>query len=137
MKRKTATFALIISSLCTAACSSLQISRQDQCVSVDRALSEINDTNGTQIAVCGFLKYEFEDKNLYVSKRDANQQLFRNCISLGKASDYSGDLEKLNGKWVRVTGLATSKICPADSICQAACSDSGVYVRTVETIPKP
>jgi len=55
-------------------------------------------------------------------------------MSVGKAKEYSGDLGKFDGKWVRVSGRVVEKFCPSGVICPAACSDFGIFVDTVEEI---
>lgn len=116
--------------LSTSACSSM-MADQSQCVSVDSVLSHISSTNGSDISVCGFLKYEFEDRNLYASEKDAEAQASRNCISLGKVEDFSEDISSFSGQWVRVSGVASSKFCPMGTLCPASCSDTGIFVKSI------
>lgn len=132
---KLTTLALALSLLVTAACSSMDVSARDQCVTVDRALSDISSINGTDVAVCGVLKYEFEDRNLYASEKVAKQQSDQHCLSLGNAEGLSGDLEKMNGQWVRISGLATSDFCPEGTLCTASCSDAGIFVKAIDSLP--
>lgn len=127
---------LVLSMACTS-CSSMNELAGDQCVSVDRLLTDISSRNGTEVAVCGLLKYELEDRNLYASARFAEQQSNQHCLSLGKAERFSGDLEKLDGQWVRIIGLATSNFCPEGTLCTASCSDTGLFVRAIAPLQNP
>lgn len=134
MITKSSTLVLALFLLFTGACSSIDISAEDQCLTIDRVLVEISQFSATDIAVCGVLKYEFEDRNLYASQKLAKQQTDQHCISLGRAKDFSGDLEKFNGQWVRIFGLATSDFCPEGTLCTASCSDTGIFVKSIERI---
>lgn len=137
MMTKLMALVLALFLLCTGACSSMGVSARDQCVTVDRALSDISSTNGTDVEVCGVLKYEFEDRNLYASEKVAKQQSDQRCLSLGKAEGFSGDPEELNGQWVRISGLATSDFCPEGTLCTASCSDVGIFIKGIGPLRNP
>lgn len=107
---------------------------QAQCLSVDEALASIASANGAEVSVCGWLRYEAEDKNLYNSASDRWEDSDDHCLSLGRGHGFTEDLAPLSGRRVRVTGVATSSFCPADAICMASCSESGIFAQSVEPL---
>lgn len=113
-------------------CASMD-SSQAQCSTVEQLLAETSWNGGT-VAVCGFLKYDFEDKNLYSSKNAATEMSRDNCVSLGLAKGFAESLSGYSGRWVRVSGLATSDFCPAGTICSASCSATGIFVTGIDEL---
>jgi len=107
---------------------------QARCLSVDEALATIGTANGTEVSVCAWLRYEAEDKSLYNSASDRWENSDDRCLSLGRAQGFTEDLGSLSGRRVRVTGVATATFCPADAICQASCSESGIFARSIEPL---
>lgn len=100
------------------------------CVSVVEARNMIG--RGERVdSMCGYLRYGFEDKNLYDSKGAANQQDSSKCISVGIGPAFAGDLNAFDGKWVVVSGSVVDHFCPEGVICPSACSDVGVFIDQV------
>lgn len=122
---------IVLHSLAANSCSMLEASER-QCVSVHRVLADAELLDGEDVAVCGVLRYEFEDRNLYASEQAAREQSDDACLALGMAEGFSGNLGKLNGETVRILGLATSDFCPEGTLCTASCSDTGVFVKAIE-----
>jgi hypothetical protein len=113
--------------------SCVSIAPKSDCLTVDQVRSLGRNEN---VSVCGQLTYGFENKNLYASREDAEKFKFKHCIAVGLADKFdSSQLVEMSGKWVRVTGLLTQQSCPKDSICPAACSNVGIFVKTVEVVP--
>lgn len=117
---------------CVAAGARKDIHEEPQCVSVDQALSSIGSAEGDVVSVCGFFKYEFEDKNLYSTERAARDQSSKHCLAIGKREGFSEDLSAWTGQRVRISGILTADFCPPGTLCPAACSNSGVFVETIE-----
>lgn len=124
---------ILVAVLGLSACSTIGAS--DRCLSVEQALSAIDDeSSATRVSVCGFLKYEFEDKNLYLSQDAAESRPHRECLAIGLAKGFSQDLSQFNKQQVRVTGRAASDICPEGTLCLASCPNAGIYVESVHMI---
>jgi hypothetical protein len=127
----------IVFSMTTASCVNRQLSSTDNtpsCQDVDDVLANISSINGAEVTVCGWLRYEPEDKNLHASASGRLAKSENHCLSLGRLVGFTADLSSLNGRKVRVAGTATASFCPTDSICMASCSDSGIFVRSVDLL---
>lgn len=122
---------LVLPLLGAVSCSSMGQSGGEGCENVRQVLSNSTSVSGTDVAVCGVIRYEFEDKNLYASKAAAKKQSDDDCISLGKADEFVGDLERLSGQWVRVSGTVITNFCPEGTLCTSSCSDTGVLVKEI------
>lgn len=111
------------------------VGRNDaQCLSVDDALAQVGALNGTPVAICGWLRYESEDKNLYATATDRWEDSDDHCLSVGRSEGFTTDLASLSGRRVRVTGVATSSFCPADTICMASCSSTGIFAQSIDPL---
>lgn len=124
--------AVVILAFGISSCASMD-SSQVQCSTVESLLAAPS-WNGGDVVVCGFLKYDFEDKNLYGSKDAAAEMSREKCVSLGLAKGFAGNLSAYSGRWVRVSGLATSDFCPAGTICTASCSTTGIFVTGIDDL---
>src|SRR5690606_10990238 len=72
----------------------------ESCRSIDYVRANIEQLDGSEVTVCGYLKYEFEDKNLYESPRAAKQYSDKQCLSLGTREGAVVDLSSLSEQWV-------------------------------------
>jgi hypothetical protein len=106
----------------------------DQCLNVDSALNRIKALDGNIVTVCGVLKYEFEDINLYQSNGDAKEYSRDHCLSLAMPVDSRQNFSAMSGKRVRIEATATAAFCPEGTICAASCSSSGLMVKTLTSI---
>jgi hypothetical protein len=106
----------------------------ESCKSIDYVRANIEQLDGSEVAVCGYLKYEFEDKNLYESPKAAKQYADKQCLSLGTREGAGVDLSSLSERWVRISGIAAADFCPKDTICSSSCSKIGVFVKKVKPV---
>ena len=104
------------------------------CNSVDDIITEAATLAGHDVPVCGYLNYRFENENLFANERAALRHDKNRCISVGLAGGFSEDLSAFNGKYVHILGKVTTDICQPGNVCLAACSDTGVYVKSVRLL---
>lgn len=126
------TSGLVSVMLIASSCTSVNPSNYGGCQSVDQVLADAERLNGQEAAVCGVLKYEFEDQNLYATQKAAGRQSDTHCLSLGFVEGISDDLSSLNGRSVLVFGTVTTDFCPEGILCTASCSDTGIFVKAVQ-----
>lgn len=129
MKLIALAMALLSASLTS--CAPAKPFNHEPCRSVDQVLSEIKALNGQEVTVCGVLRYEFEDRNLYANQRAARQRSDTHCLAIGLAQGFSEDLSLLSDRPVWISGTATSDFCPEGTLCTAACSDTGIFVKAI------
>lgn len=125
---------VVLLTIGASACSVTPGFEAESCRSIDYVKANIEQLNGSEVAVCGYLKYEFEDKNLYESSKAARQYSDEQCLSLGTREGASVDLSSLSDRWVRIRGIATADFCPEDTICSLSCSKIGVFVKDVKLV---
>jgi hypothetical protein len=113
------------------ACSNLPAVR-NECHSVKYVRDNSQRLDGSEISVCGYLRYEFEDKNLYSSRKAAANSSDKYCIAVGRRAEAKVDLSALNGKSVRIHGVVTAKACPEGAVCAAACSQTGIAAMRID-----
>lgn len=123
--------AVALLSISLTSCAPTKPFNHEPCRSVDQFLSEIKALNGQEIAVCGVLRYEFEDRSLYVNQRAAKRRSDAHCLAIGLAQGFSEDLSLLSDRPVWISGTATSDFCSEGPLCTAACSDTGIFVKAV------
>jgi len=100
---------------------------------VDTVIMRSAELSGQRILVEGYLKYEFEDHNLYAAQRYALEWSRDHCISIGLSRNAEPDLESASGQWVIITGILSNEFCPPNSICTFSCSQRiGVFVENVQ-----
>jgi hypothetical protein len=128
------TICVVMLTIGASACSVTPDFEAESCRSIDYVKANIEQLDGSEVAVCGYLKYEFEDKNLHESPKAAKQYSDRQCLSLGTREGASIDLSSLTDRWVRVSGIATAGFCPKDTICSSSCSKIGVFVKEVKSV---
>lgn len=116
------------------ACSVMPDFSAEDCTSIDYVKANIEQLHGSEVAVCGYLKYAFEDKNLYESPKAASQSSDAQCLSVGKREGASVDLSSLSDRWVRIRGIASADFCPKDTICSSSCSKIGVFVNELKLV---
>jgi hypothetical protein len=120
--------------LMVSACASTSNSELRSCEFIDDVKLNIEQRDGSDVSICGFLKYEFEDKNLYDSAKAAKEFSSKKCLSIGLHRGVDIDLAPLNNRRVLVRGVVTKEFCPEGTICVASCSAVGVFVRTVSAL---
>ena len=99
-----------------------------ECASITQAKQNIEILNGQEGSVCGYLKWEFENNNIFESKRDA--KIYSNkCLSLSRPTALQ-NMSELNNKYVKITGVFTKEFCPEGTLCFASCSARKPSVRT-------
>jgi hypothetical protein len=116
-----------------AACSVTPDFEAESCRSIDYVKANIEQLDGSEVVVCGYLKYEFEDKNLYQSPKAAKQYSEKQCLSLGTREGTSVDTS-LSGRWVRISGVVAADFCPKDTICSSSCSKNGVFMKDMKPL---
>lgn len=129
-----ATICVVLLTTGASACSVTPDFVTETCRNIDYVKTNIEQLDGSEVAVCGYLKYEFEDKNLYQSPKAAKRYSDRQCLSLGTREGTSVDLSSLSDRWVRISGIATADFCPKDTICSSSCSKIGVFVKNVKPV---
>lgn len=115
------------------ACSMTTDWQSHECKSIENVKANIDTLDGTEVSVCGYLKYEFEDKNLYASPKSARRYSEKQCLSVGSREGASIDTS-LTGHWVRITGVAAANFCPVDTICSSSCSKNGVFAKEIKRL---
>lgn len=131
MKSHIRALCAVLFAITVSACSAMPDFEAEECKSVDDVRANIEQFNGSEVSVCGFLKYGFEDKNLYHSPDAAKQYSDRQCLSIGIREGAVVDLSASSDRWVRINGFATAEFCPKDTICSSSCSKEGVFVKSV------
>jgi hypothetical protein len=131
MKRLSLLLGLVF---CVSSCASTD-SSQSRCSTVEDLIAAPVESE-KPVEVCGLLKYEFEDRNLYGSKRAATEASREKCVSVGLADGFTGNLSAYNGRWVRVSGLVTADFCPDGTICTASCSATGIFVTRIDDLAR-
>lgn len=134
-------FALVFA-IASSGCSH-HIERQDgvaiprKCISVDDLRHGVDAGMGREFAVCGVLKYQFEDTNLYANSDAANLGSSKHCVSLITSNEIiMKKLALLNGGEVLVSGIATNEACPKGSLCLSYCSSLGIKIENVMRIKR-
>lgn len=125
---------LVLSIFIASSCTSISNTREADCKSIDYVKLNIGQLEASEVSICGFLKYEFEDKNLYGSVSAARKYSNEKCISLGLREGVSIDLSVLNNRKVMVRGEVAGDFCPEETICMSSCSKVGVFVHTVSAL---
>lgn len=125
---------VVMLGVAASACSLTPGSGSDSCTSIDSVIANIEQLNGSDVSVCGYLKYEFEDKNLYESRKTAKQFGDKQCLSLGTREGASIDLSSMSDRWVQIHGVATANFCPKDAVCSSSCSKIGVFVKDATVV---
>ena len=123
-----------LTTITVSACSVAPDFEAEKCKSVDYVKANIKQINGSEVSVCGFLKYGFEGKNLYHSASAAKQDSDRQCLSIGIGEGAVVDLSASSDRWVRINGFATADFCPKDTICSSSCSRVGVFAKNVAPV---
>ena len=126
--------AIVLVAVCSG-CALAPDYKAQRCVSVESLKADVDHLKGTVVAVCGYLKYDFEDKNLYQSARAAEAFVDSQCVAIGTYEGMRIDLPSFRDSWVRVTGVVSADFCPPDTICSSSCSLIGVFVKEVERLP--
>lgn len=126
---------LLMSIVLSPGCATSNWSAEAECLTVDAALERVASTGQVDVSVCGVLRYRSEDRNLYSSEEAAAGHSRRQCISVGEADGLNVNLESLDGTRVVLKGIARSNFCPAGTLCLGSCSDTGIFVRSVEIEP--
>ena len=98
----------------------------ESCMTPSQVRSLSPDLNGATVEVCGYLAAEFENNNIYDTKRDADEYSTTKCLSV--ATPLNSSLSEFSGRFVRATGRFTSEFCPEGAICLASCSSDGIYL---------
>jgi len=121
-----------ICSIVSACASSSSISNSSSILSVDEVLDSGGVKTSEYISVLGFLVYEFENHNIFISKMASDGSKFEElCLSLGSTEKNQANLKKLNRQYVVISGIFDSNFCPSDHFCPYSCSNVGVNVETV------
>jgi hypothetical protein len=117
------------------ACAHQTEERTMACLTVPEVLARTAQLADQEVLVCGFLKYEFEDENLYSTRavRESEEDEGQ-CLSVGRAAGTSLDLlPSANNREVLVRGIVRTDACPDGYVCPASCSDQGIFVSSVQT----
>jgi len=130
MKYLIASMLVVCASLLTS-CTNMAGAGHNECINVDEVKSKSSSLAGKDVAVCGYLAYRFEDKNLYGSLADAKAQRNERCISVGYKEQASIALDKFDNMPVRLFGELVNDFCPPDSICPASCSNVGIFAKEI------
>jgi hypothetical protein len=128
------TCVVLLATMGVSACSVAPDFEAESCRSVDYVRANVEQLDGLEVALCGYLKYEFEDKNLYQSPKAAKQYSDKQCLSLGMREGANVDLPSLSERWVRIDGVVAADFCPKDTICPSACSKIGVFAKDVKPL---
>ncbi len=117
---------LTICSIVSACASSSSI------LSVDEVLDSAGMKTSEYISVLGFLVYEFENHNIFISKMASDgSKLEELCLSLGSTEKNQVELKKLNRQYVVISGIFDNNFCPSDHFCPYSCSKVAVNVESV------
>lgn len=100
----------------------------DKSCSSVRATQSADHEEGDSVAVCGVLHHRFEDSNLYDTQ---HPEWTKGCISIALPEGIRVNDDKFDGQEVIVFGRFKKNFCPEGDICQASCSQIGIYVDVV------
>ena len=85
------------------------------------------------VSICGYFVYDFEDINLYDSKKDALDDKRQACLPIAVGDEVPRS--QLRSGLVKMTGDIKRPFCPQDSICLASCSQEiGLIARIITGI---
>ena len=90
--------------------------------------------DGRRVWIAGVVHYEFEANGLFLDRESYNLRLTERALWIGPNTDVLGvnheDLEKLNGRYVRVDGRVDAS-CQGHFRAYAACLFDVVQIRTL------
>ncbi|HET6633315.1 MAG TPA: hypothetical protein VFG73_11510 [Rhodanobacteraceae bacterium] len=129
MKRKR--YVIFLCVLSVASCAHVDTTAFRQCVDVGAVRGHPQMYAGQVTNVCGVLADTFEDHNLYGSAKAAAQHSQTECLSVGTAAGFRGDLRAFAGRRVQLSGTVTAKFCPPGVLCTGSCSPIGIFVESV------
>ena len=126
-----------------AAASSLLMAAQGGCVPSPimsgatpegrKLFAALDSEIGKEIQVSGYLRYEFENHNLYPTKNWEEESSDSLCIPIGvRVSDpaLEKQVRRLNGSIVVVRGTVT-QLVPNEHVSTALCKDVGILLQSV------
>ena len=101
------------------------------CLSVDSVLSKAW-RNGEKLNVCGYMKLDFENVNIYSSRTAADESNAKQCLPVDIEPEDGRLLDGFNNKWVFVSAAWKEEICPEGALCPSYCSESGLVIKSIE-----
>ena len=111
-----------IAYFCLSACATTHSS--DMALTVEEALANSQMLDGSQVSVSGYLVLDFEDHNLYASRRDAKEKANNKdrCIALTINKDVYATWKNNDASFVVVDGTLNKDYCGPDKFCPYACN---------------
>lgn len=93
-------------------------------LTVEETLARAQSLDGTQVSVFGYLVLDFEDHNLYASRRDAVQKVNNQgrCIALTLTEEMYARWKGKDMSLVFVSGTLNKDYCGPDEFCPSACN---------------
>ena len=97
-------------------------------LTVQDALARAEMLDGSQVVVSGYLVLEFEDHNLYTSRRDAVQKVEneKRCIALTLTEDVYSEWKDRDMTSVQVSGVLNKDYCGPNEFCPYACNQIAI-----------
>lgn len=124
---------LFLLSMLTACTSSyVGFETSELCISPSEARSLSLEHQGKTIQVCGYFVSNFENINIYDTKKDSKKYSATKCLSVAGGEDLS--LSSFSEQYIQAIGLFTLNFCPEDAICMGSCSSSGVYLKQLSKL---
>jgi hypothetical protein len=96
-----------------------------QPLSVQELITHKDSLFGTEVAVRGYLAVDFENINLYESRKDFKLNN-RHCVTVGVNKLFQRKGKKYNHQVVTIRGLLKQDYVEKDAICLSCCSDYAI-----------
>jgi len=104
-------------------------------LTIDSVLEKAQVLNDKKIKVFGFLRYEFEDHNLYLSRlASEGSDLERYCLPITSLEKDRKKFEALNDMLVIVRGKFEQNYCGEDEFCPHSCNEHVLHVDTIRKL---
>jgi hypothetical protein len=130
-------FRLLICSACLAPAVSLSAPGSDAAAPVELVFFNPEQHAGQALTVSGYLRYAFEDYNLYPDEASSQKNRKKSCLPvLIKRSDKDrlAAAEALDGKYVVIEGTVED-VAPPGMTSFFACKPQGIKVETIRLRP--
>ena len=104
--------------------------------SIQYLLKNAETLDGEVVTTQGVLVMEFEDINLYSSKKEAREQINRDteCISLVTTREDYDKWHSKSRKNVVITGRINADFCSPDHFCPSSCNNVALEKISIQLV---
>jgi len=108
----------------------------DGTLSVKEAIETSKNLDSSEVSITGYLSLEFEDFNLYDTRRAAKNKINNDteCLSLDITQELYDQWKMSSGSLVTVTGILNSDFCGKGLFCNRSCNVIGLEKISIANI---